>query len=114
MSEQKTPMHTYKTQYTIANKPLTQDELQEGQGACDDIIIHSIILPPDGSYSHYLVSQKGESGKELDGNELFKAWLMMCRTLTDNESVPSAKRQLCQMVWDTFWEAQQESTEKSN
>lgn len=70
-------------------------------GAADAFIITSIILPPDGSYSQVVYSADGRTGQKLPPAELWKAWAVMAAQLAKNEDLSSAKRELCQVVWDS-------------
>ena len=97
--------HKYTTQYSIENKSLSAEEISEGTGACNDIIIHSIILPDDGSYSHLLVSKSGDTGDDLTGDELFKAWVMMAKTIADNPTTSPSKASLAEALFETVREA---------
>jgi len=105
--------HKYTTQYTIENKSLLAEEIPEGVGACNDIIIHSIILPPDGSYSHCMVSQSGETKKDLTGDELFKAWVMMAKTVVDNPTTSPHKASLAAALFETVREAMLQADNKT-
>lgn len=93
--------HKYKMTYQLEQTEVTKDEIPEGFGACDAMIMHSIIFPPDGSYSHYMVTLDGRTGKELETLEEFKAWSMMARTLLGREDLSPGRRELVQLVWDT-------------
>lgn len=89
----------YRKGYRIEQGVFTKKELiEKNLNGCDQLIIHSIILPEDGSYSHLLVSCD-ENGEELTGTELFKAWVLMAKTIADNPTTSQAKRELAQTVF---------------
>jgi hypothetical protein len=99
MSEKKYD-HTYKLSYHLEPKDTLSSEREDGEGLCDAMICHSIIFPPDGSYSHYLVSLDGRTGEEMSSNELFKAWTMMAATLSKREDLPPGKKELVTLTWE--------------
>ena len=92
---------SYKVKYDFEFGDFTKDEILEtGSGGCDAVIVHSILYPEDGSYGHMLISKDGKTREPLSGNELWKAWLMMASTLSEDEDVPESKRELCKNVVD--------------
>jgi len=97
--------HKYKMTYRIDKVELTAGEIPEGWGACDATIIHSIIFPPDGSYSHFLTSLDGRTGEEMDTNEFFKAWTMMAATLAKRDDLSPGKKMLASGVWEAVCNA---------
>lgn len=101
MSEQ-----VYKVKYDFEFGDFSKDEIMKnGSGGCEAVIVHSILYPEDGSYSHLLISKDGRNQGELDGNELFKAWMMMGATIAKNKTMSEGKRDFCQTVVDAFWES---------
>jgi hypothetical protein len=71
------------------------DEIMEGdRGGCDAIILHSILFPEDGSYSHVLISLDGRTGRPLDSMEIFKAWTMMAHEIAAREDLEPGRRAL--------------------
>lgn len=94
----------YSIAYTANMGAFTKDELIKNEwGGCDNIIIHSIILPEDGSYSHLLMS-RNEKGTEMDSNAIWKAWVAMAHTLAGKEDLVAGKRDLCQQVFEAVAE----------
>lgn len=77
----------YHVTYKLESHPEGADasEIQPGTGACHAVLIHSIIYPEDGSYSHLFVSLDGRTGKDLTPNEEWKAWMMLGQTLLQRE-----------------------------
>jgi hypothetical protein len=77
----------------------------EGRGACDAMLLGSIVFPPDGSYSIMFMAIDGRTGEELSGVELFKAWAMLAKGLGENETLSPEKRALCESVWQAIAKA---------
>lgn len=96
------PEHKYRLTYQADPHPdgLTKDELPEGAGACDALVLMSLIYPKDGSYSWDLVTHDGRSDAELDGDELWKAWLMLTRHLSLREDMRPGKKEVCTNIFN--------------
>ena len=88
--------HKYKITYAVDNNQeiVGEDVRKKGLGACDQIIIHSIILPPDGSRSELIVSSDG-TGKELSSNDYFKSLFGLAHMLSQREDLDPIKKDIC-------------------
>ncbi len=65
----------------------------DNHGLCDAMILISIVRPPDGSYSQLLMSADGETHSELTQKDIFKAWLMLGFSLSDNGALQGWQKQ---------------------
>ena len=100
----------YKIVYTIEHEPegRTKAQLEADPrpiGACDQVIIHSIILPEDGSRSELIVSMDGQTGEDIDDNDMFKSWLMMAHQLSGSQTLSEGKRKFCEATFDIIRDA---------
>jgi hypothetical protein len=86
--------HRYKVIYRIEPREVSKEEVPEGYGACDAVIVHSLLRPPDGSLSHMVLSLDGRTGKELSADELFEAWIAMSHALAQMTDLSAAKRKV--------------------
>jgi hypothetical protein len=107
--------HKYKLTYRIKGYPngLTKDELgplakssqgEDGFGACDAMLMASIIYPEDGSLSILFVGHDGRTNTELSDDEWFKVWSMLSGRLADSKTLGPGRRALCQSVIETLRE----------
>ena len=98
---------TYRLTYTIttASHPdgLSKEEAEEQAGplggACDAVLIHSIIFPDDGSYSHLAYGLDGRTGQALSSKEMWKAWVMLAKQLADRRDLDEDEHLLCKMTF---------------
>jgi hypothetical protein len=93
--------HKYRLTYDVEAHPegLSPDELEEGEGACDAAVILSMLYPEDGSYTWNITSVDGRTEKELDGDELWKAWLMLTKHLSIRDDMRPGKKETCHNVF---------------
>jgi hypothetical protein len=98
--------HKYKLLYQIDPKPegVTKEDIPETWGACDALLLASIIYPKDGSLSIYFVGEDGRTGKALDDSEWFKVWSLLTARLADSKTLPRYKKELCSMFFETIKE----------
>lgn len=103
--------HQYRLFYGVADggedekhlKERFGDDLGNYIGACDAFIFASILYLEDGSYSLQYFSQDGRNnGKELNSNEIFKAWILLASNLMEKKDLPEWKRMLAEMTLDGF------------
>jgi len=94
--------HKYKLLYEVEPDPngVEKEDIPEGKGASDALVIMSIIFPEDGSYSWNMYSWDGRTDKELDNDELWKAWLMLTKSLSMRTGMRPGKRQICENVFN--------------
>lgn len=102
--ENKTKYHVV---YNITphKEGITADEVPEGLGACTALLIGSIIYREDGSYSTVFYGMDGRTAEDLDADEMWKAWVMLSKTLAENNKLSPNKRMLCRKVFETVREA---------
>lgn len=103
--------HLYRLSYALRvnDPPLTAEQARAQVaefGACDAVILMSILFPADGSYSLAVLSKDGRSkdGAPLSGNELFMAWMLWAHNLKDDPDLSPGRRQLVGMIWETLCE----------
>lgn len=90
----------YKLSYDIGAGPITQEEaLATGRGACDDIVIISVIREESGATSDLLLSMNGDTHDELSSIDLFKRWVTMAARL-ENEDLPNWASALVALTLD--------------
>jgi hypothetical protein len=100
------PEHLYKVSYKIETNdpPITADQAREraeqGWGACDAVLMASILFPEDGSYSVLFASRDGRTDEELSENEMFKVWMMLANRLAQSDDLDSVKRAIAQTTWE--------------
>lgn len=93
--------HHYRMLYQINDAPpegLSRDQIPDGFGACDAMLLASIIYPEDGSLSVLFVSKDGRSGDDLEDKEWFKVWALLSARLAKSETLGEGKRSLCKSV----------------
>jgi len=88
--------------YEATSKPdgIEKADVPEGFGACDALILGSIIYPPDGSLSLQMASLDGRTGAELTDLELFKMWSLMAGHLAESTTLSDPKRQVAALLFD--------------
>lgn len=101
--------HTYKLVYLLEpnTEGKTEKELNADPrpiGACDAIIVHSILFQEDGSRSELIISMDGETGDELSDNELFKSWTMLTARLAESNTLQIGKKSFCKTVFNSIKE----------
>lgn len=95
--------HRYPLTYTITvhDPPLTADQVRaQNEGACDAVVIFSLIYPADGSFSSLLLSKDGRTGEELTDKELWKVWSMFARRLADSKTLDPARKAIAAIAFD--------------
>lgn len=78
----------------------TKEELEDEEGACDAVVIMPLTFSEDGTYSWDLVTLDGRTEtNELDGDELWKAWLMLTKHLSIRVDLRPGKSEVCGNVY---------------
>lgn len=69
--------------YEVNHYPegLLEHEVPQGLGACDAVVIASVVYPPDGSLSMNFFGIDGRDGHSVTDRELWKAWMMLTLNL---------------------------------
>lgn len=94
--------HRYKLTYETHSHPegVTAEQVRGARrGACDAVLMASVIFPEDGSYSCQVMSKDGRTGKELDDLEKFKAWIAVTKHLAESPGLDDGRRQFCAEVY---------------
>lgn len=91
--------HWYKVLYEIGEFS-REDVLKSGKGATDAFVFMSLIYPEDGSFSMNFFSKDGRTQKLLDDKELFKAWSMLAKRLSESETLEPTRKSLAGKVFN--------------
>lgn len=86
----------------------TREEIRKDNASgCDAFIFVSIIEDPEGNTSTLVLGRdgRGEEIKDIEDNEIWKAWLMMAHQLSGSKTLSENKKQLCGAVFETVREA---------
>ncbi len=98
-------MRRYKIAYKVETGSFTKPQLEKANlGGCDGIIVHSIILPEDGSRSEMIFSM-ASGGGQLSDDELFKSWVSMAYQLSQSKELGEGRRRLCESAFTIVQEA---------
>lgn len=103
--------HKYRLSYRLdpLDPPLGKEEVikrqEEGFGACDAMLVASIIYPEDGSYSLQFMSQDGRTGEDLTDLEMFKVWSMLSSRLAQSATLDPGRKMLCRVTFETIRDA---------
>jgi hypothetical protein len=94
---------SHKVRYQILKGPPSETDINAGMGACDQVIIHSIIgKAGDGKpRSEAIVSMDGDTGKSVTDEELFESWVMMAKAIVDS-SLGENTKALASMVFEVM------------
>lgn len=90
---------------------LTKSEFpwdEEDTGACDAVLVGSVIYPPDGGLSVMFYGVDGRTKEPMDIQEMFKLWTILTHKL--GEELPEGgRKQFCASTFETFRKAFMES-----
>lgn len=92
---------------------LTREDIPRETGACDAIVVLSIVLPPTGEYSQLVASLDGRTKEELPTKDLWKAWVLMGANLLSRKTVEldESRRWVIEGAIDR-WRSWMEAVEK--
>ena len=108
MASEKTEEHPYKIAYRVYHQPngATKEFLKEHEfGGCDDIILISIVKTLEGDTSTAFLSMRGSDGNPLPDDEIFKAWVLMAKNLSESKTLSMATKLLCKTIFKTVSDA---------
>ena len=95
----------YHLTYQLKAHPegIEREEIPEGHGGCDAMVMVSIIRADDGALCLKVLSLDGTHAGQISGNELWQAWMVMAAKLAQ---APEAElnpfsRLLCTSVLET-------------
>ena len=99
--------HLYKLLYQVETKPegVKKEDVPKGYGACDALLLASLIYPEDGSLSLYFVGRDGRTGEELQDHEWFKVWGLLAHRLAKSKTLDEGRKSLCAQVHQVIWDA---------
>lgn len=93
----------YRLEYNLDG--MTKEELLEKNlGGCDAIVVISVVRPSDGSLSTVIASLDGNTSEEMPGDELFKAWIMMAKKLSESKTLGPNKKLFATQTFETIRE----------
>jgi hypothetical protein len=83
----------------------TKDEVPEGFGACNAGVFISLLYPPDGSYSFFVMPVDGRNAEdgvlgELSLDEEWKAWYMWSLSLAKKLPVGGSRQLIAQTTFE--------------
>ena len=96
---------TYKVTYKISfwEKGINAETVRVNDwGACDALLLVSVIHGADGSVSYAFPSSDGDAGKELSDDEKFKIWAVMAHQLSESKTLGNGRRSLCNVIHETI------------
>lgn len=104
--------HKYRLSYKLEPLPdggITAEEAKarakDGHGACDAMLVASIIYPEDGSLSIMFAGKDGRTGEDLADVEWFKVWMLLTERLARSETLGEGKRFLCAEIFQMVAQA---------
>lgn len=101
----------YHLLYTIKAIPegLATEDVPRETGACDDIVVLSIVLPPTGEYSQVYQAVKGSTKTAMPVKDVFKAWIMLAGQLMGQTDLDPGRQVFVEMVWNMWMKVLEES-----
>jgi hypothetical protein len=94
-------MTTYHLTYQINDHPdgITQAEVPSDHGACNAILVVSVMYPEAGGVSMLMVDGDGRDlGQDLPAETLFSIWTMLAEKLSDRDDLANVPRAVCKAV----------------
>lgn len=81
--------------------PLTRAEVdRRGRGACDDLVLISIIERENGWRSYASVSLSGKTGGPLPAKDVYKAWLMLAKDIAEDGKQSPVAREIAHHAFE--------------
>lgn len=103
---QEEAQRSYRLTYTVQrhDPPVPQDQIPEGHGACDSLILVS-ILEEDGALSLRFLGRDGKKPMGGDEGDLspkdhFKTWLFWARALMSDPRLGEGRRAMAQSCFE--------------
>jgi len=97
----------YKCRYTLIPEAgeFDESEIKASQGGCDSFIHLSMLYPSDGSYQQAMYGFDGNNGgKPPSKTDLFKAWILMCKNILDDETAEGTLEDWQIVILEHAWE----------
>lgn len=94
----------YRITYSLKSHPkgIDKKDIPKGHGACDALLIASLIYPQDGSLSLLFVGKDGRTDGELDDREWFKVWVFLASRLSKSKTLDRGRCELAGMTFEVF------------
>lgn len=77
-------------------------------GACTAIIVGSVVFREDGSVGFLFTSLDGRTAQPLPDAEMWKAWTLWAKRLSESPDLGEGKKGLCKLVFDAVCAAMQD------
>lgn len=90
---------------------IAKDELTKDDGACDGLVIGSILYPEDGSYDQQVYGLNGKEARAMTDKELFKFWAVLAASLSQSKTLDAGRKGLCERVHEIICEGIKKSAE---
>lgn len=94
---------TYHLTYSVTPHPegIEKEAVPVDHGACTALIVASVLYQADGSYSITLASFDGRTATPLPDAELWKAWTLLAKHLSESNHLAQFKKVICGVVFDS-------------
>jgi hypothetical protein len=89
---------------TAHPKGIKKSDLKPGGGACDTIVIGT-IMNDESHISYKIMGLDGSTNKPLEDDELFKFWAILAYQLSKSEILGEGRRGLCAKVHEAVKKA---------
>jgi hypothetical protein len=80
-------------------KEAAQKLVEPDGGACDAILISSLMYPKDGSFSCMFLGIDGRTDKPLQHIEWFKVWVLLANLLSESDTLDTGRKDICGEVF---------------
>ena len=88
------------------------DDIPDTTGFCDALILHSILLPDDGSRSELIYGYNGKDSQDISDSEKFKSLIGMAYNLKDSVELGEWQRNLCNRIFEHACKVVKAETQK--
>ena len=95
-----TKKQKYRLTYKLDPHPdgIAKEDLPHDTGACDQVILHSILSPEDDGLSVMTATLNGITGQPLSANDQFHIWAIWAHGILQQEGLSDGNRHLCTIV----------------
>lgn len=95
----------YRVTYLVEPCKLSREEVKDGWGAADALVIGSLIFPEEGGVSYQMATIDGRGPGPVGSDDVFKTWVFMAHELSQREDLSENKRELCEHVFRAVQDA---------
>lgn len=81
---------------------VAKEDIPAGHGACDELLIVSVIHDASGASSTLFSGHNGIKSAPADDAAWFHAWTLMAKNLSESKTLPAAARTLCGIVFENI------------